>query len=208
MFLQKSITRNLVLAAKTGLETSTYAHLWLMTYAFLLRMPSEALPVTRGDASLPLDMQSVIYLKDSNTVCLKLRSRKNRLRGSTLERVCCCAAFPEMCPVHVLWHGFFEHLEVGAQPWAVISASQARQHLRQTLQKLSVPNAMLYGTHDFRRGHAKDLQLSGASLAIILAAGEWRSRAIVSYIDMARLERDVALEAAMHSDDEDVDWID
>ena len=156
------------------LETSTFANLWLMTYAFLLRMPSEALPMARGDVSQPLDEQSVFYLKDSNTVCLKLRCRKNRMRGSTLERTCCCAAFPEMCPVHVLWHGFFAHLAYGEQPWAEISASEARLHLRQTLLKLRVrqclcllgfllrlclhmqfPNAMLYGTHDFRRGHAK-----------------------------------------------------
>ena len=33
----------------------------------------------------------------------------------------------------------------------------------------------MFGTHDFRRGHAKDLQESGAPLAVILAAGEWRA---------------------------------
>ena len=56
-----------------------------------------------------------------------------------------------------------------------------------------------------------------------MAAGEWRSRvgvrtlfviqlpthcfqAIASYLDLGRLEHDVALEAAMCSDDDD--WID
>ena len=65
-----------------------------------------------------------------------------------------------------------------------------------------VPNAELYGTHDFRRGHAKDLQDSGAPYAVILAAGEWKGRAVVSYLDLGEIERDVALEAAMLSDDE------
>ena len=85
-----------------------------------------------------------------------------------------------------------------------------------------VPNAMSYGTHDFRRGHAKahlsrvvhylrclllhshwqDLQDSGAPLAVILAAGEWKGRAVVAYMDISELERDVALEASMLSDGE------
>lgn len=60
----------------------------------------------------------------------------------------------------------------------------------------------MYGTHDFRRGHAKDLQDSGAPLAVILAAGEWKGRAVVSYMDLSQVERDVALEASMLSDDE------
>ena len=61
----------------------------------------------------------------------------------------------------------------------------------------------MYGTHDFRRGHAKDLQESGAPLAVIFAAGEWQGRSVVSYLDFSELARDVALEAYMLSDDED-----
>ena len=56
-------------------------------------------------------------------------------------------------------------------------------------------------------GHARDMQLSGASLAQILAAGEWKSRAVASYVDLEHLEHDLALEAAMHSDQDDCDWI-
>ena len=69
----------------------------------------------------------------------------------------------------------------------------------------------------------QDMQTIGASMAEICAAGEWRSRvsyqsafeaslasclpqAVATYIDLARLERDLALEAAMHSDEEDCDW--
>lgn len=37
---------------------------------------------------------------------------------------------------------------------------------------------------------------------MILAAGEWKGRAVVSYLDLGEIERDVALEAAMLSDDE------
>ena len=49
----------------------------------------------------------------------------------------------------------------------------------------------------------EDLQDSGAPLAVILAAGEWQGRSVVSYLDLFELARDVALEASMLSDDED-----
>ena len=60
----------------------------------------------------------------------------------------------------------------------------------------------------------------------ILAAGEWKSRvrfpsclthlatgsvvcqAVLAYLDVGELERDIALEAAMVSDEEDYEWID
>lgn len=41
----------------------------------------------------------------------------------------------------------------------------------------------------------------GASLAVILAAGEWRSPAFLAYIDQNRLETDVVVEA--HQDESD-----
>jgi len=97
-------------------------------------------------------------------------------------------------------------MAIATQPWATISAGEARSHLRATLGRLAVPNAEAYGTHDLGRGHAKDMQLSGAS-AHILAAGKWKSRAMATYVDLDRLEYDLALEAAMHSDHEDCDWI-
>ena len=89
-----------------------------------------------------------------------------------------------------------------------------------------VPEHSLYGTHDFRRGHAKvlghilvcdvaassdcvpfqDLQQSGAPLAKICQAGPWRSGAMFRYLDECDLEDTVALEAAIHEEDEE--WID
>ena len=51
----------------------------------------------------------------------------------------------------------------------------------------------------------QDMQQSGAPLAMIMAAGEWRSRAILKYLDLCELEKDIALEAAMHSDEEFID---
>ena len=45
------------------------------------------------------------------------------------------------------------------------------------------------------RGYAKDLQENGAGLLEILRAGEWKSPAFLSYLDINELERDAVVEA-------------
>ena len=70
--------------------------------------------------------------------------------------------------------------------------------------RLQVPQAELYRPHDFRRGHAKDLQEKGASVKEILAAGEWRSPAFLKYLDLDLLEHDLVVQAHLEdSSDED-----
>ena len=54
-----------------------------------------------------------------------------------------------------------------------------------------------YRTHDFRRGHAKDMQLNGSTLYQILMAGEWRSPTFMSYMDLLELEMGATMEAHM-----------
>jgi len=74
---------------------------------------------------------------------------------------------------------------------------------RKLLTALGVASAGKYATHDFRRGHAQDLLESGATLAQILAAGQWRSSRFLGYLKEAELERDVAFLVSIESDDED-----
>jgi len=210
MFLQRTTVRNLVLAVDRGMETQSFAMLWLATYCFLLRLPSEALMMRRGGEGFIAagKEQSVLHLDPNGELVLTLNTRKNKIRGSTLRRSCSCAACKRTCPVHALWFGFFAGLAPGAQPWACFTAAIARCHLRSTLTALGFGSPGNYGTHDFRRGHAKDMQQAGATMEAILAAGEWRSRAVFTYLDHAELERDDALEAAMHSDTDNEEWID
>jgi hypothetical protein len=157
MFIQRVMVHNLVLAVGDGRETLSYAMLWLAAYTFLLRVPSEALPMCRGgDGFNPEGAQSVLWLADENTLCLQLRARKNLLHGDIITRNCHCACgSSNLCPIHGMWHRFFAHLRPGEQPWANLTPCAVRAQLRQTLSKLKVPEAHLYGTHDFRRGHAK-----------------------------------------------------
>ena len=98
------------------------------------------------------------------------------------------------CPIHVLWV-WASKFGIGQKPWVGLTPGRALTELRHGLLHCGVDGAQKYRTHDLRRGHAKDLQLKGASLYQILAAGEWRSPAFLSYLDLVELERDVVIEA-------------
>ena len=79
--------------------------LFLITYIFLLRLPSEALPLTVGkDTS-----RNEIFVEDEALVIVLAR-RKNKANGSRLSRCCWCSRSRTTCPVHVVvaqtdpWH--------------------------------------------------------------------------------------------------------
>ena len=76
-----------------------------------------------------------------------------------------------------------------------ISRAAVLAALRRLLGEIGVADAGLYGTHDLRRGHALDLQLSKAPLWKILDAGGWRSPAFLKYLDMQQLDRDLVVQA-------------
>ena len=94
---------------------------------------------------------------------------------------------------------------MGEQSFAEFTASSALSALRQLLALLNIPDAHLFRTHDMRRGHARDLQARGASLAEILRAGDWRSASFMQYLDTCQLEEDVVLEAHMCNSSSDSD---
>ena len=143
-------------------------------------------------------------------MCLRMLRRKNRQKGSgILKRKCSCRGGVNSCPVHMLWTKFFAELPEGSHPWAPVTPDVARKRLRQILVSLRVPNAQAYGTHDFRRGHAdvslayisgtcgraqlcpwfiwQEMKEMGATLAEILAAGQWTSKAFLTYLNEACL---------------------
>ena len=98
---------------------------------------------------------------------------------------------------------FFCKLEAGTKPFADMSPASVLEGLRARLKLLGVPNAEKYRTHDFRRGHAKDLLAAGATLYEILAAGEWKPPAFLKYQDLKELHRDVVVEAHMAESSEE-----
>ena len=92
----------------------------------------------------------------------------------------------------------------GAPLFPNITRHSVLRLLRTRLEELRVPDAGQYRTQDFRRGHAKDLQVRGASLKDILTAGEWKSPAYLKYQDLELLEHDNVVQAHLDdSSDED-----
>ncbi len=72
------------------------------------------------------------------------------------------------------------------------------------MERFGVPDARKLRTHDLRRGCSQDLLDSGANLAEILQAGEWRSSAFTTYLEMDSLEDSAVLQAfTMASSDEE-----
>ena len=71
------------------------------------------------------------------------------------------------------------------------------------LGALGVEKHDLYRTHDLRRGHALDLQCSGAPLWEILEAGEWTSPAFMKYLDLHRLDAELVVQAHAGESDSD-----
>ena len=111
------------------------------------------------------------------------------------------------CPVHVLWP-YFEKLPVGTHPFEGITPAKALCTLRMLLERLGVKGARAHRCHDIRRGHANDMLQRGRSLYEILMAGEWRSPAFLSYLDLIELEMGAVIEAhadESSSEDEDLD---
>ena len=182
-------------------EMRLYIKLFVLAYAFLLRLPSEALPAVVGFDGFACSANAVLYL-DGDCLVLQLRRRKNRNGGSKLTRKCWCSASMSTCPVCT-----FRPLVVGRAPGTPLfpdfTPSSALQVLRVVLGGLGVPDPELYRTHDLRRGHAQDLVASGAPLHEILRAGEWSSPAFLSYLNLHKLETDMVVQA--HLDESDGD---
>ena len=181
----------------------TFAMLCLATYAFLLRLPSEALPIVVHKRTQAEHSKQPLLVVDGQRMRLELPRRKNRLRPTTLVRMCWCHQCKVTCPVHVLGV-YLATLPAGSCPFSGYKSGSALVTLRAALNALGVAEASAYRTHDLRRGHAEDMRKAGKSLREILEAGDWRSAAFLDYLDRVQLEADVVADAhlADMSDDE------
>ena len=171
--------------------------LYILAYGFMLRVPSEALKVRIATATniafgLEEDDHSALY-KKGDRMQLVLKKRKNQPHGTTIVRECWCAAEGATCPVHAI-ERLIQSMNEGHQPIAKISANRANSELRRRLYEMKVESAWSYCTHDFRRGHAVDLQRGGASLCTILEAGQWKTKSFADYQKMHLVEADAVLE--------------
>ena len=158
-------------------------------------MPSECLPIMVSDGST--GAHAIMTVHD-DCLILQLRRRKNKDGGSVLKRGCWCNKCKTTCPVHVLGK-YFRSCPRASCPFAGFCARSALAILRGWLKHLNVAEASMYRTHDLRRGHARDMARSGSRLHEILAAGEWRSAAFMSYQDKVELQCEASLECHLRA---------
>jgi hypothetical protein len=83
-------------------EMRLHALLFLFSYSFLLRTPSEALPAVVGFDGCPTASNSMVFKGDGESLVLVLRRRKNKPEGSRLVRKCSCGKHPATCAYHLI----------------------------------------------------------------------------------------------------------
>ena len=184
--------------------------LYLISYCFMLRVPSEALPLevgARNSALMALGpgRHSCLALC-GETMVLRLARRKNKPHGTVLTRKCWCSSSTLTCPVHAVGQ-IISSMPSNLKVFEGLSAQAVRYTLRDRVRKLGLCDSQNYNTHDFRRGHARDLANSkGSTIKQILEMGQWKSSAILKYVDQDELETQAVVEAHIcESDDSDVE---
>ena len=182
---------------------SEFAQLALISYAFLLRVFSEALPLTRAVHSGDLDEFSdlegppiigMLRGADSEKLTIKFRRRKNINKCGVIKRGCCCETsssdrlsihIPSLfCPVCSIWPSLRKRVKKGEQLFPNLAKSNINRILRAVLRKIGIQRADSFGTHAFRRGAARALLDNGGTMADLLRSGMWSSSAFKLYLDM------------------------
>jgi len=162
MFVQRPILEKLVQWSQQVEHPQAvrdYIMFLLFCYAFLLRVPSEGVPVVAGERR-PTDESPVMVYRHGDTMTLHMKRRKNKLGGSILTRGCWCKESEATCPIHAIGP-FIDRCPIGERPFGHVTAQKAVRILRVGLAAVGVQNAIEYRTHDLRRGHAEDLRRSG-----------------------------------------------
>ena len=121
-------------------------------------------------------------MEPNGVLSLRLQRRKHRATGSLLRRTCQCRVVGSSnCVAHRLQPLLAQKL-VGTKLFSY-TATQFLSVLRKLLTQLSAQHSSSFTLKAFRAGKATALAISGAPLGQILAAGEWRSRAVLNYVD-------------------------
>jgi hypothetical protein len=194
------------------LDTGIAFRIW---WNFLLRVASEGVDLQKGSPSclelLPSDRHSAIWC-DGDAVHLRLKSRKHKPHGSYMVRKCMCnlktagTTFPDLCLLHSHLPAFLDKFTEGEHlfgHWPGEKAYVARTQLRRVLSLLGIPEANRYGLKAFRAGRATQMAADGYNLAGIMSAGEWASKAALTYINDDAVDKEIFTMAAANESDSD-----
>ena len=165
-FITMSLLEQLLeVVKKEGDMTSSM--LYIMSYAFLLRVPSEALPCVIGckeEANKHLGTCHSRFYVINNSITIELARRKNMPNGACITRKCWCSNSPSTCPVHQLT-ALLCNERVIERAFFHLKQQKVNFQIKRKLCRLKIKDACEYRTHDFRRGHARDIHSSNNPLA-------------------------------------------
>ena len=189
--------------------------LFLVSWGFALRVPSEALMIERGDPSAFKDFafsdqdlrrpiaRVVIFFSDDSAT-LHFSRRKHRDGPTVAVRNCWCAHSQATCIVHAA-RSFFEGICVGSPAFphmrridgsGVVSiAVPVQRAIKAAARHAGAPSAASFTSKAFRRGHAETKRRCNGRLCEILRGADWSSRAFKEYLDMHQHEGDATAEA-------------
>ena len=178
----------------------------IMCWEFLLRVQSEAIELELGNAgdatALDPDRHSGVWFDAATGIVLRLQRRKHRPKGSLLRRTCTCRVLGSTrCVVHRLM-GHCAHLKTSQRLFSH-TAPTFLKTLRRLLGLLGVPAADEFTLKTFRSGKATALARAGAPLGQILAAGEWRSKAFLNYVDEDAFDASQVLACEFENSDDE-----
>ena len=184
--------------------SSEFGRLCYLAYVFILRLPSEALPVCRASSQddllkrtpLPDGTPALIGCRflqdDSERVVLKLRSRKATRGGAILMRPCFCDADDlggkGICPLHDWWPAVCRSTSWGEPLFPAHRSKNINRILKGMLRSMGVAEAASYSTHAFRRGASMELKGSGSTLAQVLKTVGWNSASFRAYLSFVEDE--------------------
>ena len=137
-------------------------------------------------------------------VVLRLTSRKNRPRGSLLRRRCRCKQMrgSQFC----IFHRLAERM-AGKKPGESLWNFKAHEALARIRGSLSAVGYM--GTSmswkGFRAGKASCMAAQGCTIGEILTAGEWKSRALLAYVDEIVIDSAAMLQETMHESEDEAE---
>ena len=191
------LMRVIALADSLGVDNG-FQQLAILAWEVSLGLQSEGVPLQRGDAEeahgLPSGSHSGIWLFQS-TLHGRLMWRKHRPNGSWLQRGCACVErSPVTCLIHRVAPGLNCLRLASRYSHALARSSCSRCG---ACSRCWVRRFTLKG---FRAGRATSLACQGKSLAAILRAGEWRSAAVLRYLDIDSIDPAQLFEEALDSD--------
>ena len=173
-----------------------------------LRVQRECTPLQCGgvgeDERWPARRHSAFLWTEDKSIVWRLASRKNRPRGSLLKRRCRCTVVgAHFCPAcRTLLLASTKKLRVGDRLFTR-TASQMAGCIRAALRILGVEHKAGFTWKAARAGRATELAAQGMPLAQIMDLGEWKSSAILNYIDESAVDAAEMLRLADLEDDED-----